>query len=75
MKKNKEKHPETAGCVGHRPTRNCDRFNTADDAHKGFREMCDGIDDCDNCRFGDLDSILQCEIRWLYASADKEIPK
>lgn len=75
MKKNKEKHPETADDMGYRPTRNCDRFNTADEAHKGFREMCDGIDDCEKCRFYDLDSNFGCEIAWLYAEADKEIPK
>ncbi len=51
--------------------RNYDRFATADEAHKGFREMCDVIDNCEKCRFRDCDGTHDCEITWLFEEAKK----
>lgn len=55
-----------------KPKRNFDRYETPDDAHRGFREMCDGINDCKNCRFRDCDSNRDCEITWLFEETNAE---
>lgn len=51
-----------------KPVRNLDKYKTANEAAKGFKEMCNGIENCVDCRFRHVN----CEIAWLYEKAGKE---
>ena len=50
-----------------KPVRNKDKYMTANEATKGFREMCNGIKYCVDCRFRNVN----CGIAWLYEKAVK----
>ena len=54
-----------------KPVRNKDKYMTANEAIKGFREMCNGITHCTDCRFRHVN----CGIAWLYEKAVKEEAK
>ena len=51
-----------------KPVRNFDTYKTANEANNGFREMCNGIQKCEDCRFRHVN----CEIAWLYEKAGKD---
>lgn len=51
-----------------KPVCNKDKYMTANEAIKGFREMCNGITHCVDCRFRHVN----CGIAWLYEKAGKE---
>ena len=51
-----------------KPVRNLDKYKTANEATKGFKEMCNGIKNCVDCRFRHVN----CAIAWLYEKAGKE---
>ena len=51
-----------------KPVLNLDKYKTANEAHRGFREMCNGIQNCEDCRFRHVN----CAIAWLYEKAGKE---
>lgn len=50
-----------------KPVRNLDKYKTANEAAKGFKEMCNGIPNCVDCRF----RYVNCAIAWLYEKAGK----
>ena len=50
-----------------KPVRNLDKYKTANEATKGFKEMCNGIPNCVDCRF----RYVNCAIAWLYEKAVK----
>ncbi len=64
-----------------RPVRNFDRYKTAEEAYAGFKKFCNGIDDCENCRFKDCDNTYGsptshgCMLAWFYEEAEKEDEK
>lgn len=61
-----------------KPVRNFDRYKTAKEAYAGFRKFCDGIYDCEKCRFKDCDGAYGsptshgCMLAWFYEEAEKE---
>ena len=61
-----------------KPVRNFDRYKTAKEAYVGFRKFCDGIYDCEKCRFKDCDGAYGsptshgCMLAWFYEEAEKE---
>lgn len=57
-----------------KPVRNCDRYETGEDAYGGFRKFCDNLR-CGNCKIkvcGDIYGGCECLLAWLYEEADKE---
>ena len=58
-----------------KPVRNCDKYRTKKEAYKGFREVCDGMGNCESCLFLDCESVSECAIAYLYAEAKKEAAK
>ncbi len=58
-----------------KPVRNFERYKTADGAYDGFREMCNGMERCEYCRFRDSKSLIRCALVWLYEEAEKEVSK
>ena len=56
-----------------KPVRNFDKYKTTKEAYGGFREMCNGRENCNGCRFFDCDSASECAIAYLYAEAEKEV--
>lgn len=55
-----------------KPPRNCDKYNTADEAYAGFRDFCDKSV-CSECRFDQ--NTTTCRLSWLYSEAEKEETK
>ena len=51
------------------PQRNCDKFNTADEAYAGFRKFCD-VTECSECQFDK--NTTTCLLSWLFAEAKGE---
>lgn len=57
-----------------KPVRNFDRYKTAGEAYVGFKKFCNGIDDCDKCRFKECDDTYGsdgCLLTWLYEDAER----
>ena len=50
-----------------KPVRNLDKYKTANEATKWFKEMCNGISNCVDCHF----RYDNCAIAWLYEEAGK----
>lgn len=58
-----------------KPVRNVDRYATEEEAMNAYNKMCKGRC-CDECPFNALhDNNYLCQIKWLYAEADKEVAK
>ena len=55
-----------------KPPRNCDKYNTADEAYAGFRKFCDKSV-CSKCRFDE--NPTTCRLSWLYSEVEKEESK
>ena len=54
------------------PPRNCDKYNTDDEAYAGFRKFCDESE-CNECRFDQ--NTTTCRLSWLYSEVEKEESK
>ena len=53
-----------------KPPRNCDKYNTADEAYDGFRKFCDKSV-CSKCRFDE--NPTTCRLSWLFAESKGEV--
>lgn len=53
-----------------KPIRNCDKYNTSEDASKAFELMCENMT-CERCPYNQ-GSAFRCKFAWLYAKAGKE---
>ena len=51
------------------PIRNCEKYNTADEAYDGFRKFCNKSV-CSKCRFDE--NPTTCRLSWLYSEVEKE---
>lgn len=54
------------------PPRNCDKYNTDNEAYAGFRKFCDESE-CSECRFDQ--NTTTCRLSWLYSEVEKEESK
>ena len=55
-----------------KPVRNCDKYNTADEAYECFEKFCNESK-CLECRY--KDSYPTCRFKWLYDEVEKEESK
>ena len=55
-----------------KPPRNCDKYNTADEAYAGFRDFCDKSV-CSECRCDQ--NTTTCRLSWLYSEVEQEESK
>lgn len=53
-----------------KPIRNCDKYNTPEDASKAFGLMCENMT-CARCPYNQ-GSAFRCKFAWLYDKAGKE---
>lgn len=53
-----------------KPPRNCDKYNTADEAYAGFRYFCDKSV-CSECRCDQ--NTTTCRLSWLFSEANGEV--
>ena len=57
-----------------KPVRNCDKYETAEEAYRAFSDLCQKEDGCLHCRFLHK-NYLGCALEWAYEEAEKEEKK